>query len=72
MTIMNFNHLINECLNYFFVIGNMSIYKLIIKFVVFLTLLIKKLLIKKSAQPLNICNFIKILGLLSSEMGLFP
>ena len=65
---MNFNNLINDCLNYLFVIGNMSICKLIIKFVVFLTSLIKI----KSAQPLNICNFIKILGLLSSEMGLFP
>ena len=65
MTMMNFNNLINDCLNYLFVIGNMSICKLIIKFVVFLTSLIKI----KSAQPLNICNFIKFLGLLQLEMG---
>ena len=54
---MSFNNVINEYLKYFFVIGNMSIYKSIIKFVIFLTSLIIK-----SAQPFEkIQNFYKIL-----------
>ena len=38
---MNFNNLIKECLNYFFVIGDISICKFIVKFVVSLASLIK-------------------------------
>ena len=57
---MSFNNVIDEYLKYFFVIGNMSIYKSIIKFVIFLTSLIIK-----SAQPFKkIHIFYKILGLL--------
>ena len=39
---MSFNNVINKYLKYFFVIGNMSVYKCIIKFVIFLTLPIIK------------------------------
>ena len=39
---MKFINLTNECLNFFFVISNMVICKLIVKFIVSLTSLIKK------------------------------
>ena len=51
---MNFINLINEYLYHFFVINNMTICKLIVKFVVFLASLIKKITTFK-----NIYNFIK-------------
>ena len=57
---MSFNNVINKYLKYFFVISNMSICKLIVKFVVFITSLIMK-----SAQPSEkIHIFYKILGIL--------
>ena len=53
---MNFINLTNECLYHFFMINNMTICKLIVKFVVFLTSLIKK-----NVEILeNIYNFIKM------------
>ena len=39
---MSFNNVINEYLKYFFVIGNMSLCKFIVKFVICLTSLIIK------------------------------
>ena len=39
---MNFNNVINEYLKYFFVIGNMSVCKSIVKFVISITSLIIK------------------------------
>ena len=57
---MNFKNVINEYLKYFFVIGNMSIYKSIVKFVISLT----SLIIKSAQQLEKIHNFYKILGLL--------
>ena len=55
---MNFSNVIDEYLKYFFVIGNMSIYKFIVKFVTSPTSLIIK-----SAQPFEkIQIFYKILG----------
>ena len=55
LSLMKFINLTNEFLNQFFFISNMAICKSTIKFVVFLTSLIKK-----NAQPLkNIYNFIK-------------
>ena len=57
---MTFNNVIDEYLKYYFVIGNMSIYKSIVKFVISITSLIIK-----SAQPFEkIHIFYKILGLL--------
>ena len=53
---MNFINLTNECLYHFFMINNMAICKLIVKFVVFLTSSIKK-----NVELLeNIYNFIKM------------
>ena len=64
---MSFNNVIDEYLKYFFVIGNMSIYKSIIKFVISLTSLIIK-----NAEPFKkICIFYKILGLLQWEGAFF-
>ena len=64
---MNFVNLINEYLYYFFVINNMVICKPIVKFVVFLTSLIKK-----NVQPLkNIYNFIKIWAFNYEKWSLF-
>ena len=64
---MSFNNVIDEYLKYFFVIGNMSIYKSIIKFVISLTSLIIK-----NAQPFKkICIFYKILDLLQWEWAFF-
>ena len=64
---MNFVNLTNECLYYFFVINNMVICKPIVKFVVFLTSLIKK-----NVQPLkNIYNFIKIWAFNYEKWSLF-
>ena len=64
---MNFFNLTNECLYYFFVINNMVICKPIVKFVVFLTSLIKK-----NVQPLkNIYNFIKIWAFNYEKWSLF-
>ena len=55
LSLIKFINLTNEYLNYFFVISNITIGKLIVKFVVFLTSL------KKNAQPLkNKYDFIKI------------
>ena len=57
---MNFNNIIDEYLKYFFVIGNMSTYKFIVKFVIFPTSLIIK-----NAQPFKkIQIFYKILDFL--------
>ena len=64
---MNFVNLTNECLYSFFVINNMVICKPIVKFVVFLTSLIKK-----NVQPLkNIYNFIKIWAFNYEKWSLF-
>ena len=64
---MNFINLTNECLYHFFVINNMAICKPIVKFVIFLTSLIKK-----NVQPLkNIYNFIKIWAFTYEKWGLF-
>ena len=64
---MSFNNVIDEYLKYFFVIGNMSIYNIIVKFVIFITSLIIK-----SAQPFEkIHIFYKILSLLQWNGGLF-
>ena len=64
---MNFNNVIDEYLKYFFVIGNMSIYKSIVKFVIFLTSLIIK-----SAQLFEKNHiFYKILGLLQWDERFF-
>ena len=49
LPLMNFINLTNEYLYHFFVINNMTICKLIIKFIIFLTSLIKKIV-----QPLKI------------------
>ena len=57
---MRFNSVINEYLKYFFMIGNMSVWKSIIKFVISLTLLI----IKSAQQFENVHIFYKILDLL--------
>ena len=52
---MNFNNIINECLNYFIMIGNKLVCKPIVKFKVFLGSLIKK-----SARPFEIIHFLYI------------
>ena len=62
---MSFNNVIDEYLKYFFVIGNMSIYKSIIKFVISLTSLIIK-----SAQPFKKIH-IFILSVLQWEGAFF-
>ena len=64
---MSFNNVINGYLKYFFVIGNMSVCKSIIKFVISLTLLI----IKSAQQFENFHIFYKILGILQRDGGLF-
>ena len=56
---MNFNNVINEYLKYFFVIGNMSVCKSIVKFVISIT----SLIIKSAQQFEKIHTFYKILGL---------
>ena len=63
---MSFNNVIDEYLKYFFVIGNILIYKSIVKFVIFLTSLIIK-----NAHPFEkIHIFYKILSLLQWD-GVF-
>ena len=57
---MSFNNVINGYLKCFFVIGNMSICKSIIKFVIFLT----SLIIKSAQQFEKIHIFYKILDIL--------
>ena len=64
---MNFNNVINEYLKYFFVIGNMSVCKSIVKFVISIT----SLIIKSAQQFEKIHIFYKILGLLQWDGGLF-
>ena len=64
---MSFNNVINEYLKYFFVIGNMSVCKSIVKFVITLTILI----IKSAQQFEEIHIFYKILGILQWNWGLF-
>ena len=51
---MSFNNVINEYLKYFFVIGNMSVCKFIIKFVISLI----SLIIKNAQQFKKIHTFI--------------
>ena len=64
---MSFNNVIDEYLKYFFVIGNMSIYKSIVKFMISIISLIIK-----SAQPFEkIHIFYKILNLLQWNGGFF-
>ena len=64
---MNFINLTIKCLSHFFVINNMVICKPIVKFVVFLTSLIKK-----NVQTLkNIYNFIKIWAFNYEKWSLF-
>ena len=57
---MTFNNVIDEYLKYYFVIGNMSIYKSIVKFVIFIT----SLIIKSAQLFEKIHIFYKILGIL--------
>ena len=64
---MSFNNVIDEYLKYFFVIGNMLIYKSIVKFVIFLT----SLIIKSAQLFEKIHIFFKILGFLQWDGGLF-
>ena len=64
---MSFNNVINEHLKYFFVIGNMSVCKSIIKFVISLT----SLIIKSAQQFEKIHIFYKILGLLQWDVAFF-
>ena len=64
---MSFNNVIDEYLKYFFVIGNILIYKSIVKFVIFLT----SLIIKSAQLFEKIHIFFKILGLLQWDGGLF-
>ena len=64
---MNFNNVIGEYLKYFFVIDNMSIYKSIVKFVIFLT----SLIIKSAQSFEKIRIFYKILGLLQRDGAFF-
>ena len=66
--LMNFINLINEYLYHFFVINNMTICKLIVKFVVFLTSLIKKITTFRK----NIYNFIKIWAFTMESGAFFP
>ena len=64
---MSFNNVIDEYLKYFFVIGNTSIYKSVVKFMISITSLIIK-----SAQPFEkIHIFYKILSLLQWNGGFF-
>ena len=62
---MKFINLTNECLNFFFVISNMVICKLIVKFIVSLTSLIKKMHNFKK-------KIIKIWVFNHGNWGLFP
>ena len=64
---MTFNNVINEYLKYFFVIGNMSVFKFIIKFVISLT----SLIIKSAQQFEKIHIFYKILDLLQWDEPFF-
>ena len=64
---MNFNNIINEYLKYFFVIGNMSVCKSIVKFVISIT----SLIIKSAQQFEKIHTFYKILGLLQWDGAFF-
>ena len=58
LSLMNFINLTNECLYYFFVINNMTICKLVVKFVVSLTSLIKKCTtFKEKYNFINIWTF---------------
>ena len=57
---MSFNNVINEYLKYFFMIGNMSVCKSIVKFVISLT----SLIIKSVQQFEKIHIFYEILSLL--------
>ena len=63
---MSFNNVINVYLKYIFVISNMSICKSIVKFVIFITLLI----IKCAQQFKKIYIFYEIVAFYN-EMGLF-
>ena len=64
---MTFNNVINEYLKYFFVIGNMSVFKFIIKFVISLT----SLIIKSAQQFEKIHIFYKILSILQWDGAFF-
>ena len=55
-SLIKFINLTNKCLNHFFVISNITICKLIVKFIVSLT----SVVIKKNAQPLYIYIYIYI------------
>ena len=57
---MSFNDVINEYLKYFLLIGNMSVCKSIVKFVISIT----SLIIKSAQQFEKIHTFYKILGVL--------
>ena len=64
---MTFNNVINEYLKYFFVIGNMSVFKFIIKFLISLT----SLIIKNAQQFEKIHIFYKILDILQWDGPFF-
>ena len=64
--VIDFNNVTNEYLKYFFVIGNISVFKSIVKFVISLT----SLIIKSAQQFEKIHIFYKILGILQWD-GVF-
>ena len=64
---MSFNNVINEYLKYFFMIGNMSVCKSIVKFVISLT----SLIIKSVQQFEKNHIFYEILGLLQWDWAFF-
>ena len=64
---MSFSDVINKYLKYFFVIGNMSVCKSIVKFVISLT----SLIIKNAQQFEKIYIFYKVLALLQWDGAFF-
>ena len=66
---MNLNNLINECLNYFSMIGDILVCKLKVKFVISLASLIKKKKVHNHLKKLYLKK--NKFGLFQWEMGLF-
>ena len=59
MRLMDFNHLINECFNYFLVIGNALVWKIyVVKFIISLTLLLSYYLMGKGDNSYSRVGFV--------------